>query len=332
MPFTLSLQHRADQSAWDITDTVEKIEVESKLRGCPGKMTLTFYQSQSRALPIACGDVVCLFWNNQPLFWGFVFTLGVNRWGKVEVTTYDQQRYLKAQDTFQFANQTLAQIIKTIALKYKLKVGTLADSSYPINLITDNQGLFDTIERAMAFTYQGMDAQFKQNKISKVPFYVFYDQAGALMLTEVSDLLVGSVIGQGSLVTDYTFTQTIDKETYNWIRLEKPNKEAGKSDIVEVRDAKNIAQWGILQKHQKVNENYNLAQMTELAQSLLDVYNIVLQTLKIEALGIPGLFAGNMIALDIPGIGSQHPMLIDSVDHHIQQSTHTMSLNMRVLA
>ena len=45
------------------------------------------------------------------------------------------------------------------------------------------------------------------------------------------------VIGDKSLLTDYTYKTDIDSQTYNSVKLARPNEETGKADTVVAEDS-----------------------------------------------------------------------------------------------
>ena len=60
--------------------------------------------------------------------------------------------------------------------------------------------------------------------------YIFYDDFGKLVLRDVEEMPYGFVIGDHSLLTDYSYTRSIDDQTYNKIKLYRDNKDTGKRD------------------------------------------------------------------------------------------------------
>lgn len=94
------------------------------------------------------------------------------------------------------------------------------------------------------------------------------------------------IIGEKSLMTNYSYNTSIDSQTCNSIKLVRPNKETGKSDVFIRKDSDTIARWGLLQLYQKVDEAATDAQVKEQAKVSLEYYNRVLQQLKFTSLGV----------------------------------------------
>lgn len=76
--------------------------------------------------------------------------------------------------------------------------------------------------------------------------YIFYDDFGKLVLRDVEDMPYGFVIGDNSLLTDYSYTRSIDDQTYNKIKLYRDNKDTGKRETFVHQDSGSIRQWGLL--------------------------------------------------------------------------------------
>lgn len=140
-----------------------------------------------------------------------------------------------------------------------------------------------------------------------------------------------TVIGDMSLLTEYTYKTDIDEQTYNSIKLVKSNEETGKADVYEARDSYNIGRWGLLQLYQSVDGNMNEAQIKAQAETMLKYYNRRMRTLKITSLGILGLRAGQMIYMKIKGLGDidlEQYVLLEKVTHTFENDKHEMELEL----
>ena len=137
------------------------------------------------------------------------------------------------------------------------------------------------------------------------------------------------VIGDKSLLTDYTYTTDVDKQTYNSVKLVKPNEETGQADVYIQQDSGTIGQWGLLQLYQKVDDNLNEAQIKGQAAATPDYSNRVLRSLQVSSLGAPRLHAGQMILVKVDGMGDtgvSQFVLLEKVTHRWENSVHTMEL------
>ena len=147
-------------------------------------------------------------------------------------------------------------------------------------------------------------------------------------------MVAQGVVGEGSLLLDYTYKTDIDEHTYNSVKLVRPNEATGRADVFQVVDSGNIARWGLLQLYQTVDEALNSAQTAAKAKSMLSYYNRRWRTLKVSALGLNGVRAGQMLMMDVPNLGDIHLfglVLLEKVTHTYEHDTHTMDFEVREL-
>lgn len=310
-----------DGKLLDYTNAVQSVEWETKRFDAPGKLTIKGVEPSGVALPE--GTAVTLKDNGTPVFVGYIFTAQRDRYGNITYTAYDQIRYLKANASYSWENVTLDQIILEIAADFSLKVGNLANTGYTFpSLIKENESCMDIIFDALSTVI------YQTGKI-----FCFYDEVGTLVLREVKDLITTGVIGDGSMMTDYDYKRDIDSETYNRIKLVRPNETTGRTDVYIHEDTDSIKKWGLLQYYDKVDKNQNEAQIDALCQAYLKYYNRVLQTLTLEAMGITGIRAGMIIPVlikDIEELSFNRVLLVEKVTHTYEGSDyHAMSLEVK---
>lgn len=301
----------------EISGLVESCEWVTNRTGQPGKFTFTYLKDKD--VTFTEGDVVRFSVDGQVQFYGWVFTRSETRWGEVSVTCYDRLRYLKANASYTFYSQSAGDILRQIAGDLQLDVGTVEDTGYKLpSLVEQDQTCLDILQTAI-----------EQTLLNTGRVFVLYDDGQGLALQEAANMMSDVVIGDRSLLTDYTYTTDIDKQTYNSIKLVRPNEETGRADVYIQEDSGTIGQWGLLQLYQKVDGDANEAQIKAQASATLEYYNRVLKTLKISSLGVPGLHAGQMILVKADGMGdtgvSQYVML-ERVSHRWENGVHTMDL------
>lgn len=310
----------AQTTIMDYSTAATDVELTTTRFDSPAKLTFTVLEKSGISIPE--GSSVELAVDGLKMFKGYVFTASQNRDGEVEYTAYDQLRYLKANASYVFEAMTLSQIIQQIAADFDLTCGTLVDTSYAFPcLIKENTSCLDIIFDALAETI------YMTGKI-----YVFYDNAGALTLVEAKDMYSSTLIGDKSLATDFTYKRDIDSETYNRIKLVRPNSETGRADTYIAEDTETQAKWGLLQYYDQVDENMNAAQIEQMCMQYLQYYNRVVQSLTIDALGVPGLRAGMIVPVRISAVDSlsvSRLMLTEKVTHKFDGDDHTMSIEVK---
>ena len=133
----------------------------------------------------------------------------------------------------------------------------------------------------------------------------------------------------------YVFTAERNRDgevSYTRIKLVRKNKESGRADAYVHEDTDTIKSWGLLQYYDEVDENLNEAQIDEMCKQYLQYYNRVLQTITIDAMGIPGLRAGMIIPVKIGAISELSMvrlMLTEKVTHTFDGGGHTMSIEVK---
>lgn len=304
----------------DLTPCTKKVTISTSRYDSPGKMTFTTVEDSGIA--VENGSMILFDDGEGGNFTGYVFTAKRSRDGVVDYVAYDQVRYLKAKASYTFTNMSLEQIISMIAQDFGLKVGTLAATGYVFPcLIKENESCMDIIFDALS-----------QVIIQTGKIFVFYDQGGKLMLTEAKDLFVNILVGNESLLTEYSYKQDIDSATYNRIKLVRPNKDTGKADTYLVEDTASQAKWGLLQYYSKVNENMNAAQITDMAEKYLQYYNRELRTVSIQSMGISGLRAGMILPVrieEVEALSQNILLLTEKVTHEYEEGKHTMKIEVK---
>lgn len=266
------------------------------------------------------GDVVRFSVDGTLVFYGWVFTKSKDRWDVIDVTCYDRMRYLKASASYAFYDQTAGEIIKQIAQDFELDVSEIEDTGYKIpSLIEEEQTCMDIIAEAI-----------QQTLLNTGKVYVFFDDGKGLSLKEAGNMKSNVVIGDKSLLTDYTYKTNIDEQTYNSVKLARPNEETGRADVFIAQDSKNIAQWGLLQLYQTVDGDVNDAQVQAQALTSLKYYNRRMRTLSVSSLGVVGLRAGQMVLMKVQGLGDinlDQFVLLEKVSHTFENDQHTMDFD-----
>ena len=307
---------------WDISNSTKEITWTTSRTGTPG--VLKFSVQKAGDLSFTEGDVVRFSQDGELQFYGWVFTKEKDRWDNIDVTCYDRLRYLKANASYAFYAQSAADIIKQIAEDMQVSTDALSDPGYKIpSLIEEDQCCLDIIGKAV-----------QQTLLNTGKVYVFYDSGNGLSLTAADDMKTSIVIGDKSYLGEYTYKTDIDSETYNSVKLARPNESTGRADVYVVQDSDNIKQWGLLQLYQKIDGDMNEAQIMEQANVSLTYYNRRMRTLSCSSIGLRGLRAGQMIAMKIDGLGDidlDQYMLLEKVSHTYSNDLHTMDFELKAI-
>ena len=264
------------------------------------------------------GDAVRMRVDDQNVFFGFVFSKKRNKNHHIEVTAYDQLRYLKNKDTYVYEKKTASQVIQMIANDFKLNLGNIASTKYVIpSRVEDNQSLFDIIQNALDLELQ-----------HKGEMYCLYDDFGKLSLKNITSMKLDVLI-DADTTEDFDYKSSIDEQTYNQIKLTYDNNDAGEREVYIAKDSSNINRWGVLQFHEKLQKGENGATK---ANALLKLYNKKTRTLKVNnALGDVRCRVGSMVPVQL-NLGDtilSNYLLVEKAIHTFNNEQHLMSLNLR---
>lgn len=323
MSYKLLIFNAESNTMYDYAPVTQKVTYTTNRNGSAGKLTFTYLQE--KPINLTEGAKVQFYVEGKEIFLGFVFVIEQDRWGVVSVTAYDQLRYLKAKASYSFVGKRLGEIIQQIATDMQLQVGNLEDTGYIIPTLTkENTECLDIIEYGLQVT------QYNTGKT-----FVFYDDFGKLSLRESKNMMSDILIGNGSIITDYSYKSDIDSDTYNQVKLVRPNKETGQGDTYIFNDTSTIKKWGLLQKYEKVDENLNEAQINQQGNIMMAYYDRVLKTISVNGVGgAPGLKAGAMAMFkikDVPELSNGYYLLLDQVKHTFSTGDHTMSVEAKII-
>lgn len=289
---------------------------ETQRRGQPGK--LTFSMLQDSMLKVEEGNAVRLDVDGKPLFFGYIFERSWGKDGQVNVTAYDQLRYLKNKKSYQYENLKASDVIRMIAGDFNLNVGELEEPDHIIEYRTENnKALFDIILNALDLTM-----------LATNNMYILYDDAGWLTLKNINNMKL-SVGMDDAAAEDYSYKISIDSNTYNQIYLYRDNQETQKREVYMTKNTENINKWGILQYDASINSGVN---GQEAAESYLSLYNAPTKSLSIKnAFGDVRVRAGCMIPvfLDVKDMNLHNYLIVESVKHSFNEGLHTMDLTLK---
>lgn len=294
----------------------EGIQWTTERFGSPS--TLKFTVVKDDVIAFQEGDAVRLKVDGKNVFYGFVFTKKRNKKHHIEVTAYDQLRYLKNKDTYVYENKTASQVIRMIADDFGLNLGTVEQTRYVIpSRVEDDQSLFDIIQNALDLELQ-----------NKGEMFCLYDDFGKLTLRNIASLKLDILIDVDT-AEDFDYTSSIDQQTYDKIKLTYDNDETGEREVYIAQDSANKNQWGVLQHSEKLQKGENGKTK---ADALLKLYNKKTRNLKVNnCLGDLRCRAGTLVPVQLylGDVSVSNFLLVEKAVHTFQNNQHLMSLNLR---
>lgn len=291
----------------------EPISWDLQRKSTPGKLSFTVLNDED--LNFFEGDAVRFDYDGKKVFYGFVFTKKRSNNTEIQVTAYDQLRYLKNKDTITYKGINAGGLIKQIAKDFRIQTGYITDPGYTLpSTVEDNSELFNMIEDALAKTTRNTGK-----------YFVMYDDYGKLTLREVSDLKVNILIDEES-AQSFDYTSSIDEKTYNKIKITRENKDKKTREIFIAQSSDSFNNWGVLQLLEKADEGENAKTK---ADALLELYNRKTRKLNInKVFGDIRVRAGSIVAvqLNLGDLKVKSFMLVESVKHEFKESEHIMNL------
>ncbi len=293
---------------------LDDIVWETQRKGSPGK--LTFSVVADKDLTVEEGSPVKLTVDGTPMFYGFVFRLKRDKSRIVHITAYDQMRYLKNKDTYNFEKTTASGIISAVAGDYGLTLGSIAGTSYMIPAwIADDKALIDIMQEAL-----------EMELTNTRQLYVLYDDAGKLTLKNAASMKVGLLI-DAETAENYDYDSNIDENTYNRVLLVYEDSKTKARKFFEANGGN--TNWGTLQYFEKLSDEANAQNK---ANALLSLYNAKTKHLTISnAFGDVRVRAGSviMVRFDLgDDIKLDNFMMVENCKHVFREKQHFMTLKL----
>ena len=285
-------------------------------QGVPSELRFTVVKDET--LDITEGNAVRLKVDDVNVFYGFIFSKKRTKDGLIEITAYDQLRYLKNKDTYVYTNKRADEFIQMLASDFKMQVGTLENTQYKIaSRVEENTSLFDMIQNALDITL-----------LNTKQMYVLYDDFGKLTLKNIGSRMVDVLIDEET-AENFDYVSSIDSNTYNKIKLTFDNEKTGKRDVYIAQDSNNMNAWGVLQYFDTLQEGENGKAK---ADALIELYNQKTRNLSIKnAFGDLRVRAGTMVVvrLDLGDVKTNNLMLVEKCKHTFKENEHYMDLTLR---
>jgi len=295
----------------------EGVKIEWERTGSPGKLTFTTIKPSSGGMDFQEGDRVCFYYDNNPVFMGYVFTKKRDREHRIDVTCYDQIRYLKNKFTYVFENKTASDIVKALCNDFSLKTGTIDNTHYTIPaLAEENKAALDIILNVL-----------EETLTQTGEMHVLYDSFGAITLRNCANMQSNTLIFEDS-AENFDYSSSIDKDTYNHVILYYKNDENKTIELFDAIDNKNIDKWGELRYFEEVRTP-NIGDNK--AKSLLKLYNKKTRELTVSgAFGDISVRGGTLIPvkLNLGDIITNNYMLVKKVTHNFENNNYTMDLTL----
>ena len=292
-----------------------KIKLTWERKNTPGKLEFTVVKDG--VINFQEGNPVKLTVDGTPMFYGFVFIKSRDKDGTIDVTAYDQLRYLKNKDTITEEGLKASDLLKRIATDFRLKLGTVEDTGYTMEtVVEENQTLFDMVQNALDETL-----------LNTGKLFILYDDVGSLTLKDINSMKTNLLIDMEA-AENFSYSSSIDDATYNKIKLAFNNEKTGKRELYVAQDGDKMNLWGVLQYFEELQGATGAAVK---ADALLKLYDQKTRNLTIKnAFGDVRVRGGCavMVSLNLGDIIANQFLVVDKVTHTFEKGSHFMDLTL----
>lgn len=319
----------------NVTKLIKEVVYTTELMtGAPGKveimLTITPTARRSRELDfltkarigedVKHGHIVQYSVNGKGVFLGYITKVGQDALNTVMITAYDQIFWLGSKDIYYRFDKTASQVFADICtrkthpqIQYRIDTPSRVVLE-PYNFST-NETLYSIIEQSIDM------ANIGENKR-----YLIRDEFGTLVFTEVGELYSGIRLGDYEYIIGYQYESSIQSDTYNHIKVFRANEELGMYDTWVAQDGDTMKRWGRLTRLVEADERLTEAEIIAKAEKFLEFFNRPNETMSILGMGHLGVYAGNIIRLNIEGIELRGNFWVTSAIHTFRNFYHSMDL------
>ncbi|MBR0104770.1 MAG: hydrolase [Firmicutes bacterium] len=289
-------------------------------RSQPARLIFKVYNdnySGGAGIDFSEGDRVLFKYGDLDVFSGFVFTKSRGADQIITVTAYDRLRYFLNKDSYFYTGKTASAFIRMLAADFSLPLGEIEETWASVSRVEDNVTLLDMVLNALDAT-----------KAITGEEYAFYDNLGDLTLKNVKRMKLDTLMCDKS-AGDFLYTSSIDKDTYNKVKIMYSSQRTGKEIVSVTGDAENQRKWGVLQYFKKVRD---MGDYSGLAEEILSGHNRVSRSLEVKnVLGSIKARAGCLVpvSLILGDINAEGYFRIDEAKHIFSENSHLMDLRLR---
>ena len=322
--YELTIRNKDTGDLW-LVEPQDDIQITRAVDCVPSKMT--FKVPKDPNLNFDEGDTVKFTLNGGTVFFGFIFEKQRDGKNTISVTCYDQLRYLKNKDCYVIGAMTATEFIKMVAADFGLKCG------YMDNTVWKTPDKPKTVFKDKSL--QEMICQLLDKTAIFTPnhaFYHLFDDNGELRLASFESMKTDIYIDD-ECMEDVQYTTSIDKDTYNYVKIVRtvPNGASSKLENTFIaKDDKNIAKWGRLQ-YLIIPKEKDINAVAE-AKAIMAHKNKKTREIKLKnVIGDVRVRGGSLVYINrnFGDIIVNNYMMVTSVTHTFKTGFHGMDLDLR---
>ena len=322
--YELTIRNKNTGDLW-LVEPQDDIQITRAIDCVPSKMT--FKVPKDLNLNFDEGDTVKFTLNGGAVFFGFIFEKQRDGKNTISVTCYDQLRYLKNKDCYVIGAMTATEFIRMVAEDFGLKCG------YMDNTVWKTPDKPKTVFKDKSL--QEMICQLLDKTVIFTPnhaFYHLFDDNGELRLASFESMKTDIYIDD-ECMEDVQYTTSIDKDTYNYVKIIRtvPNGASSKLENTFIaKDDKNIAKWGRLQ-YLIIPKEKDINAVAE-AKAIMAHKNKKTREIKLKnVIGDVRVRGGSLVYINrnFGDIIVNNYMMVTSVTHTFKIGFHGMDLDLR---
>lgn len=316
MNIKIIIQNAKDGEVYDCSSSVSDLSFVTSVYDQPGKLT---FKLNNNEVIFANGSTVQFLSDKVKVFFGYIFTNAPNEYSTSYIA-FDQLRYLQFKDTQYTKDLTASGIFEKICKdrEFKYKVVNKATKTLP-SLLHKDKTFYEMIKWGI-----------EENLSLDSQMCMIRDNFGVLEFLDVSKQKTDLIIGDNSILLEYDYERSIDKDTYNQVKIARDNEKTVKREVYIAKDSNSQKRWGTLQYFQQVDSGMNTKQIQQLAQTILKLKNRETRELKLKAIGSLDIKAGSGIKVELKGLINEW-FWCRSVTHAFANNLLTMDLEMEVI-
>ena len=301
---------------YDISNIVESVKWSGRKGAASRSITVNLLDDVLRCgIDVGEGHQCVFSYDGDELFRGMIMVQTQSQKKKLVFTAHDNGIYLaNNKDTFHYESKTASDIFIDCCKRFGLPYSEVVKTEYQIpELIKPSTTAFDTICDALSLDF----------KATGVRHYI-KSQKGVLSLFERRENIVLWVLETSANISAYSYKKSIEN-------VKTRIKMLSDEDTVVAQKSNDLLEGkiGVFQDVEKADETFSMAQILELAQSILEEKNTPERALQInDVLGNVEIVSGIGVFVSIPHIGINKAFYVDSDTHTFNDQQHSMSVTL----
>jgi len=331
--YSVKLQDNISGNIFDLSNAgvIENILWQTSINlAQPGKLEVLIKGDEStRQLITNNGSFIRAGVNNIDFFYGRInkieLVVDALEGSTYRITAYDSIILLKSKENImRNAGVTASDFFISIMRQYSergLQGRVIESSKTPLKpYYFINESLYNIFLESMADSHIG-EAGAAQ--------FIIRDNLGTIEFRELRSLRTDYILGDESFTSGYAYNANID-ESYNIVKVIRPNEETGMIEVWQVFDSNNINLWGYKQLTVEAEEHQTESEIRELAHLYLEAFNREMRDLRLQCIGINYLQAGDGIQFRASRGAFDHYLAINECVHSYSSDSHMMDLSLKL--